>query len=224
MKAWTTNEQRAWLAALVPQWRKRRAHKSTEFLETTVTAFLTVFPDCGYDRPTLRAVSLVFSYPPLLMVADAQQKVQQWFHNHGKEPQSKKSTSAPIDLINHHRKPVPLTKAQAYSLLFCKKDTPLHRELREAWKLYTAGDEGAHKQYAHLFPTQHSPNLPFVSFQQVILREKVTTATEEELDAIDQFIVAQFEEETDLHKHPWKALRIDDCQPESDLQRQYIEE
>jgi hypothetical protein len=62
------------------------------------------------------------------------------------------------------------------------------------WKLYIAANEAALDQYHHLFPTLHNPNMPFVAFQQVVLKEKVASATEEELAAIEEFINKHFEE------------------------------
>ena len=52
----------------------------------------------------------------------------------------------------------------------------------------------------------------------------VTTATEEELSAIREFIDKNYEEKMDQTERPWNALRVDEAQPEADLERQYIEE
>lgn len=93
-----------------------------------------------------------------------------------------------------------------------------------AWKCYVAGDESTLDKYHHLFPPQHNPRLPFVSFQQVVLKGRVATSTEEEISAIDAFIDAHFEDQKELRERPWNALKVDDAQPEIDLERQYLKE
>lgn len=66
--------------------------------------------------------------------------------------------------------------------------------------------------------------MPLTRFQQVVLRHKVTTATEEELNTLREFINTHFKEENGHCKCPWEALRVDDAQPEVDLERQYVNE
>ena len=122
------------------------------------------------------------------------------------------------------RKIIQLTPAQAYSQLYCKKGTPLHTELHAAWKLYVSADEATLDKYHHLFPANHNPDLPFVVFQQVVLKEKVANTTEEELTSIEEYIETRFQEATELREHPWRALKVDDAQEEIDLERQYAEE
>jgi len=66
--------------------------------------------------------------------------------------------------------------------------------------------------------------MPFVAFQQTILRHKVTSTTRDELDTLEEFIGTRFEEETKLRERPWTALEVDGSQSEIDLERQYISE
>ena len=66
--------------------------------------------------------------------------------------------------------------------------------------------------------------MPFIAFQQVVLKEKVANATEEELTSIEEYIETRFQEATELCEHPWRALKVDDAQEEIDLERQYAEE
>ena len=107
--------------------------------------------------------------------------------------------------------------------MFCKKGTPLHTELKAAWKRYTAGDKVILDKYHHLFPNLHNPHLPFVTFQQVILKDRVTSLTEEELSTIEEFIDANLEEKKDRDEHPWNMLKVDESESEIDLERRYIE-
>ena len=108
--------------------------------------------------------------------------------------------------------------------MYCKKDSLTRKELVEDWKLYVAGDEDALNKYRHLFIGPHNPNLPFVAFQQVVLRDRMTSATEEELAEIEEFVAKHYEEKSNLAERPWHALKIDEAQSETDLERQYIAE
>ena len=106
--------------------------------------------------------------------------------------------------------------------MYCKKGTYLQAELQEAWALYVGGDEATVDKYNHLFPPPHNADLPFVAFQQIVLRDKVASATEEELSAIDEYINTHYEEKKDRHERPWIALKADDVQSEADLEKQYL--
>lgn len=122
------------------------------------------------------------------------------------------------------RKVVPLTAPQAWSRLFCPQRSELYKELHAAWKLWVSGDEATIESYKHLLSTKHNPKLPFVTFQQAVLKEKLETATEEELKAIQEYIDTRFQEETELRVNPWQALKVDDIQSELDLEKQYLQE
>jgi len=131
--------------------------------------------------------------------------------------------SPSVDLFHKPpRKLVPLTLAQAYSRVFCQKASPLYKELRREWKLHKLGDDTTIKKYQHLFPSTHRSKLPFVAFQQTIFRDTVTRITDEELNTLQEFIDARFEEETELRERPWNASKVDEAQSEVDLERQYI--
>lgn len=106
----------------------------------------------------------------------------------------------------------------------CKKGSPLHTELKAAWKSYIDADQAALDKYHRLFPVLHNPKMEFVTFQQVVLKDKVSAFTEEELSAIDDYIDKHFEEKKEQEDHPWKMLKVDEAQSEPDLKRQYIEE
>ena len=106
--------------------------------------------------------------------------------------------------------------------MYCKKGSSLQKELQEAWTLYVGGDETTLDKYRNLFPPLHNPGLPFVAFQQTILRDRVASATEEELSAIDEYINTHYEEKKDRHERPWIALKADDVQSEADLEKQYL--
>ena len=93
-----------------------------------------------------------------------------------------------------------------------------------AWELYICGDNTILNEYHHLFSPVHNPDLPFVAFQQVVLRDKVATATEEELSVIDEYINTHYEEKKDQDERPWNALKVDEGQLEVDLERQYVAE
>jgi len=70
----------------------------------------------------------------------------------------------------------------------------------------------------------HSPNLPYVAFQQGVLKEKVSVLTEEELSTLDEYIGTYFETQSDLRECPWRADKINTAQSDIDLERQYLEE
>jgi len=121
------------------------------------------------------------------------------------------------------RKVVRLTPPQAYSILFCQRDSALYKELHQAWKLYISDDQTTVAAYEHLFPN-HNPKLPFVTFQQAIFKDKITVATEEELNTIQEFINARFEKDVKIRERPWEALKVDDLQTDVDLERSYVKE
>ena len=87
------------------------------------------------------------------------------------------------------------------------------------WRLYVATDKATLDKYHHLFPTIHNPQLPFVVFQQVVLKHKVAYATEEELSAVEEFINMHLQEKKDLEKYSWSILKVDESQSEVDLER-----
>lgn len=152
------------------------------------------------------------------------QKIRQWFHYRSRGRIHPVSVIPPVFTIKHPRKVVRLTRAQAYSRLFCKQGTPLHAELREAWELYTAGDDDTLIKYRHLFPGSHKPDMEFVTFQQVVLKEKVMSVEEEELTAVDNFIDKQYEEQKEHNDRPWSTTKVDPSQSEADLERRYVEQ
>lgn len=108
--------------------------------------------------------------------------------------------------------------------MFYKKGSSLYEELQSAHKSYIRSDKAALDKYRHLFPPRHNPNLPFVAFQQAVLRDKLTTISDEELLAIEEFISTHHAEQKDQEERPWNALKIDEVQSEFDLERQYVEE
>lgn len=108
--------------------------------------------------------------------------------------------------------------------MFYKKGSPLYKELQSAHKLYVSSHQATLDKYHHLFPARHNPNLPFVAFQQVVLRDKLTTISDEELSALEEFISTHHEEQKNQEERPWNTLKIDEVQSEFDLERQYVEE
>ena len=154
------------------------------------------------------------------------QRIKKWFYHHGKPQSSSKRLTATVPdlLAKPPRKVVPLTPPQAYSLLFCQRGSALYKELHRAWKRYCAADEVTVETYVHLFAAKHNPKLPFVTFQQAIFKDKITVATQEELDAIQEFINARFEKDTQLRQRPWEVLKIDDLQEDVELERNYVKE
>jgi len=150
-------------------------------------------------------------------------RIRKWYYHHAKST-SPRPTVAPINLLDKPlQKVVPLTPVQAYTLLFCAQDTDLYKDLYAAWKLYSSGDEVTINGYAHLFPSNHNPKLPFVTFQQALLKDKFAMASEEELTAVQEFIDVCLEEDNKLRECPWETLKVDDLQTPVDLQRGYVQ-
>lgn len=150
------------------------------------------------------------------------QRIRKWFYNHARPSQPTQHAVLSINFSKPMQKVVPLTPAQAYSALFCAQGSDLYKELHTAWKLWTSGDEATINSYQHLFPFKHKPNIPFITFQQVIFRDKVSTATEDELDVLQEYIDTCFQEDTNCNKYPWQALKTNDAQLDINLERQYI--
>ena len=92
------------------------------------------------------------------------------------------------------------------------------------WESYIRSEKVALDKYHHLFPARHNPNLPFITFQQVILRDRASTFTEEELASAKQFISAQLEEVRVQDECPWKLLKVNKAQSEVNLERRYIKQ
>ena len=78
-------------------------------------------------------------------------------------------------------------------------------------------------KYQHLF-VGHNPKLPFVTFQQTVLKEKVKTLTAEEQKDIQDFIDTQLQQEIERREHPWRVLKVDEGQSDVDLEKQYLKE
>jgi len=83
-------------------------------------------------------------------------------------------------------------------------------------------DDATLKKYHHILPVTHKPNMPFVGFQQIILRDRVSHATKDELEDLQQFIDERFEAETELRERPWTALKVTEAQSEADLAKSYL--
>ena len=66
--------------------------------------------------------------------------------------------------------------------------------------------------------------MPWVAFQQVVLRDRVSSLTEEELSAVDEFIDEIYEKRANLRRLPWLAKRVNSAQSVFDLEREYVEE
>ena len=152
------------------------------------------------------------------------QRIRHWFYNHAKLSKTPPPLSAPpLELSTKPpRKLVRITLAQAYSCLFCQKGTPLHTELRSAWKLYKSADKDTLDKYQHLFPRDHNPDMRFVTFQQVLLRDKTTKLDKDELEDLKHFIDTRYEEDKQLRERPWNGLKVHEAQSEVDLEKQYI--
>lgn len=100
----------------------------------------------------------------------------------------------------------------------------MHKKLVRAWKLYKSADEDTVSTYKHLFPSTPNPKMPFVTFQQAVIKEEIATATEEDLVAIQEYIDTRFEADTKLRERPWEALKVDELQENVDLERRYVKE
>jgi len=95
--------------------------------------------------------------------------------------------------------------------------------LVEEWRLFTAGDSYTLNKYHHLFPQKPDPGLLYVTFQQTILRDLVSTLPEEETSILNNFIYERFESNMDIYLYPWQALAVYEGQLDINLKRQYIE-
>ena len=218
MKPWATKEQREWLKEQIPDWHKRRG-RGDGFFKDICAKFLLKFPDA--DNPLLQEVRTLFPPPTRAFALTSVQRIRQWFYNHSKSSSSKPVVQSVLS-VKAPRKVVPLSKAQAYGLLYCKWDSSLHEELREAWDLYIANDKATVNKYKHLFPQPHNPSLMFVTFQQAVIREKVACILEEEEAELREYIDTRFQKEKNVRENPWMALKADDTQSDHNLEGQYV--
>lgn len=214
-KAWT-DEQYEWLRA--------RLHLFNDddrkgFFEEVKNDFVKAFPADG-DRANLKEVCI--GSRPHRSCSPCVQKIRQWFYHQGRKVKVSKPTARSI-LGFKSRKPAPLTRGQAYSLLFCKRGSPLHDELQNEYKLYRTADEATLNKYQHLFPAGFNPAIKFLVFQQIILKERVLSAPAEEVSAVEAFINERYEEQTRRAEYPWTASRTDESQTDAELERDYVE-
>jgi hypothetical protein len=171
-------------------------------------------------------LSLLFAIHSTTLI----QRIRSWFYYHAKQPETneradERITAPPVNLTSRPpRKVVPLTRAQAYSRLYCQEGTQYYDELTGDWKLYITHDAVALKKYRHLFLRPPNLDLPYVAFQQVILREMIPSLPQEELDDLDNVIDTIFATELDHREHPWLTLKVYDEQEDVDLERWYLEE
>ena len=142
------------------------------------------------------------------------QKVKWWYYYYSRT-ESKPST--PDVSQKPGRKPSRLPLHQAYSRLFCAKDTPLHADLRAKWEAFVNGDT----TYTYLFPNRDPTPLRFVTFQQAVLKDMIPSISEDERRQLEKYIEERFAEEIDHFEHPWKAFKVDDAQTDEDLEREY---
>ena len=149
------------------------------------------------------------------------QKLRQWFHGQARKAGTSKPTTRSLFAIKT-RAPARITRAQAYSLLFCKTGTLLHTEQKAEHKLYCAGDKDTVDKYQHLFKSGFNPKIDFIAFQQVVLRQRIASIPAEELLAVDSLIDKRYEDEKSHSECPWSALKTGESQTEADLKREYI--
>jgi hypothetical protein len=139
-------------------------------------------------------------------------------------PKQPRVVAASIDFRKPQRKLVPITRAQAYSIIHCERGSSLYEKLHEDWKKYNSGDPATIEKYKEHFSTKKvGKKFPFVTFQQTIFRDKVDSLTEEERKALDDFIDKRLKKDTTDRERPWQALRTND-EMDVDLERQYVKE
>jgi hypothetical protein len=95
--------------------------------------------------------------------------------------------------------------------------------LKAEWRRYAAAEKEAFDKYHHLFTRDHNPRIEFVAFQQIVLKDMISTFSEEEQAAIDRFIDERFQQAKGQEDRPWDALRVNESQLDSDLKKQYLE-
>ena len=163
------------------------------------------------------------------MLTAGTQKVKWWFYHHATPAEAAIPEPAPISLLQKRLcKVVRLTPYQAYSRLFCQKDTALHTEIHEKWAAFTAHDgteanTTAVTTYGHLFPNREPTSIKFLVFQQALIRDMLPTVSEDELRQVEEYIEKRFREDTDRRDHPWQALKVNELQTDADLEKQYNE-
>lgn len=95
-------------------------------------------------------------------------------------------------------------------------------ELCKDWVAFTKGDATTLKVYGHMFPNLEPASVKFVTFQQVVLRDRMATITEDESLQVEEYIKTHFQEETELHDSPWQMMKVDETQTDVDLEKQYV--
>lgn len=153
------------------------------------------------------------------------QTVKNWYHNHGKLPDAdaKDNTCPPINLDGKkRRKPVRLTSYQAYSAVFFTKGSPLQIEVAEAYRLYVEKDPPTLIKYGHFLPGASSTTVPFLTFQQAIMRDKLLTASDDELAEVEEYIKSRLDHDNQVYQEPWYVMKKNDDDPSEDLEKQYV--
>jgi len=150
------------------------------------------------------------------------QQIRDWYNNRTRGTKKKRRDVPPISLARKQKKkPVPLSLYQGYSQLFCKPGSDLHKQVCAEYTSYISGDPAAVSKYSNLFTKrpENAKPIKFVTFQQVIMRQLVADATEEELAEVKQYVETRHKEVIAARERPWESL---DGELESEKQERYI--
>jgi hypothetical protein len=106
------------------------------------------------------------------------------------------------------KKPIAVAPWQAYSRIYFKKKSPLHMRVHSEYKALKAGDESTLAKYSHLLlesDRQSPASILWLPFYQLVMKDLVENASEEELAAVAEYIKARLEKELASYKKPWNA-------------------
>jgi len=143
------------------------------------------------------------------------QRLRNWYGYHpdrierAKEKSPASPASLPLSIIPKQRKPAPIVPWQAYSKLYFKEDTALHKEVHIAFEDFKAGVESVRAKYSHLFPDLDEAALSTINwlpFYQAVMAEYVKSASAEELSAVAEHINARYQREVSNYERPWNSI------------------
>ena len=101
------------------------------------------------------------------------------------------------------KKPTAIAAWQAYSLLYFKKRSALHAQVHADFDALKGGDKEVLAKYSHLLSNsdQKSPSsIVWLSFYQAVMKDLVKNATEEEQQAVAEYIETRLDKAIAAHE------------------------
>jgi len=235
---WTTHKELAWLTDRIPKYRRVQASRHEQiqmWLRTLAPLFLAAFPEHAMkDMNQLVKVSIQYLRLCVFSPRTPFQRLRSWYSYHPDQLENAERgeslveipATLPLSLTHKQKKPATVAPWQAYSQLYFKKGTPLHKEIHLDYEDLKAGDSDTISKYAHLIPNLGEDPLRttnWLPFYQAVMTDHIKNASEAERAAIEEHIKTRHQKELDLHERPWNAYPGGENDTEESRKKRYHE-